>query len=111
RFAVEDAEIDGEENEYEANESRVKPPVFRKRKKLNHTSSFHNGKVLVVEPSLFPIAGRLDGTVLTTYRTLVGDLLPFFKPLKLYTNPPGITIRGFICYHFGSRCDPYFLRS
>jgi len=49
RFAVEDAEIDGEENEYEANESRVKPPIFRKRKKLNHTSILSRGKVLVVE--------------------------------------------------------------
>jgi hypothetical protein len=49
RFAVEDAEIDGEKNENESYETRVKPPVLRKRKKLSHTSPFHIGKVLVVE--------------------------------------------------------------
>jgi hypothetical protein len=54
RFAVEDAEIDGEENENETNETCVKPPVLRKWKKLNHTSSFHIGKVLVVELYAFP---------------------------------------------------------
>jgi hypothetical protein len=40
RFAVKDAEVDGEETEYETDEACVKPPVFRKRKKLNQTSSF-----------------------------------------------------------------------
>jgi len=34
---------------YETDESRVEPPVFRKRKKLNHTSILSHGKVLVVE--------------------------------------------------------------
>jgi hypothetical protein len=54
RFSVKDAEIDGEEYEYETDETCVEPPVFRKRKKLNHTSSFRMRKVLVVELLAFP---------------------------------------------------------
>jgi hypothetical protein len=46
RFAVEDAEIDGEKNENESYETRVKPPVLRKRKKLSHTSILSHWKGL-----------------------------------------------------------------